>query len=26
MELFPFQGNSMISQFADSRTSGLDNS
>jgi len=26
MELFPLHGNSMVSQFADSRTRGLDNS
>jgi len=26
MELFPVHGNSMVSQFADSRTRGLDNS
>jgi len=26
MELFPLRGNSMVSQFADSRTRGLDNS
>jgi len=26
MELFPLYGNSMVSQFADSRTRGLDNS
>jgi len=26
MELFPLQGNSMVSQFADSRTRGLDTS
>jgi len=25
MELFPLHGNSMVSQFADSRTRGLDN-
>jgi len=26
MELFPLRGNSMVSQFAHSRTRGLDNS
>jgi len=26
MELFPLHGNSMVSQFADSRIRGLDNS
>jgi len=26
MELYPLHGNSMVSQFADSRTRGLDNS
>jgi len=26
MELFPLHGNSMVIQFADSRTRGLDNS
>jgi len=26
MELFPLHGNSMVTQFADSRTHGLDNS
>jgi len=26
MELFPLHGNLMVSQFADSRTRGLDNS
>jgi len=26
MELFPLHGNSMVSQFADSRTRGLDTS
>jgi len=26
MELFPLHGNSMVSQFADSRTRGLSNS